>query len=169
VIILGVILLVIGFVVIHQVEASVPGQDEQLADRRLDVGRAALATPGIASLLFRRDPSGDLIPAGHRFAGLDAVPIAVLATEPLLLAEEARAPEFNQFTVEMCRSAGFTPVVYAAALVTEPLGSSLSSARTARLRSAGAAATGCARAAGMQPQRRAPAQCPMREMKRRVA
>ena len=32
--------------------------------------------------------------------------------EPLLLAEEARAPEFNQFTIEMCRVAGFTPTVY---------------------------------------------------------
>jgi DNA-binding transcriptional LysR family regulator len=30
----------------------------------------------------------------------------------VLLAEEARAPEFNRFTVEMCRSAGFTPTVY---------------------------------------------------------
>ena len=30
----------------------------------------------------------------------------------LLLAEEAKAPEFNQFTVEMCRAAGFTPTVY---------------------------------------------------------
>ena len=36
----------------------------------------------------------------------------ILAEEPLLLAEEARAPEFNQFTVEMCRAAGFTPTVY---------------------------------------------------------
>ena len=32
--------------------------------------------------------------------------------EQLLLAEEARAPEFNQFTIEMCRAAGFTPTVY---------------------------------------------------------
>ena len=100
--------------VIHQVEASVPGQYQQLIDGRLDVGigRAALAPPQIASLLFRQDPLGVLVPAGHRFAGLDGVPVAVLATEPLLLAEEAQAPEFNQFTVEMCRTAGFTPVVY---------------------------------------------------------
>ena len=35
-----------------------------------------------------------------------------VSEEPLLLAEEARAPEFNQFTIEMCRSAGFTPTVY---------------------------------------------------------
>ena len=100
--------------VIHQVEASVPEQYQQLTDGRLDVGigRAALAPPQMASLLFRQDPLGVLVPSGHRFAGLDAIPVAVLATEPLLLAEEAQAPEFNQFTVEMCRAAGFTPTVY---------------------------------------------------------
>ena len=84
------------------------------SDGRLDIGigRAALAPPQIASLLFRQDPLGVLVPTGHRFAGLDGVPVAVLAQEPLLLAEEMQAPEFNQFTVEMCRSAGFTPTVY---------------------------------------------------------
>jgi DNA-binding transcriptional LysR family regulator len=101
--------------VIHQVEASVPAQYQQLTDGRLDVGvgRAALAPPHISSLLFRQDPLGVLVPAGHRFAALGAVPVAVLAAEPLLLSEDARAPEFNQFTVEMCRAAGFTPTVYA--------------------------------------------------------
>jgi DNA-binding transcriptional LysR family regulator len=100
--------------VIHQVEASVPGQYQRLIDGRLDVGvgRAALAPPQVASLLFRQDPLGVLVSAGHRFAGLEGVPVADLAEEPLLLAEEVRAPEFNQFTVEMCRSAGFTPTVY---------------------------------------------------------
>ena len=100
--------------VIHQVEASVPGQYQQLIDGRLDVGigRAELAPPQVASLLFRQDPLGVLVPPGHRLAALDAIPVAVMAEEPLLLAEEVRAPEFNQFTVEMCRSAGFTPTVY---------------------------------------------------------
>ena len=100
--------------VIHQVEANVPEQYRQLADGRLDVGigRAANAPPQIASYLFRHDPLGVLVPPGHRLAGLDAIPVAVLAEEPLLLAEEARAPEFNQFTVEMCRAAGFTPTVH---------------------------------------------------------
>ena len=100
--------------VIHQVEASVPGQYRQLADGRLDVGigRAAHAPPQIASYLFRHDPVGVLVPPGHRLAAMDAIPVAVLAEEPLLLAEEARAPEFNQFTVEMCRAAGFTPTVH---------------------------------------------------------
>ncbi len=100
--------------VINQVEASVPEQYQQLIEGRLDVGigRAALAPPQVASLMFRRDPLGVLVPTGHRFAGLDGVPVAILAQEPLLLAEEVQAPEFNQFTVEMCRSAGFTPTVY---------------------------------------------------------
>jgi DNA-binding transcriptional LysR family regulator len=100
--------------VIHQVEASVPEQYQQLLDGRLDVGigRAALAPPGVASHHFRDDPLGVLVPDGHRFTSLDGVPVATLAQEPLLLSENARAPEFNQFVVEMCRSAGFTPAVY---------------------------------------------------------
>ena len=100
--------------VIHQVEASAPEQYRRLADGRLDVGvgRAAGAPPQVASLLFRHDPLGVLVPTGHPFAALEGVSVAALAREPLLLAEEARAPEFNQFTVEMCRAAGFTPAVY---------------------------------------------------------
>ena len=100
--------------VIHQVEASVPGQYQQLIDGRLDVGvgRAALAPAEVASLLFRQDPLGVLVPAGHRFAAMEDVPVADLAAEPLLFAEEVQAPEFNQFTIEMCRAAGFTPAVY---------------------------------------------------------
>ena len=62
--------------VIHQVEASVPEQYQLLSDGRLDVGvgRAALAPPQIASLLFRQDPLGVLVPTGHPFAELDGVP-----------------------------------------------------------------------------------------------
>jgi DNA-binding transcriptional LysR family regulator len=100
--------------VIHQVEASVPEQYQQLLNGRLDVGigRAALAPPGVASHLFRHDPLGVLVPDGHPFTALDGIPVATLAQEPLLLAEDAQAPEFNQFVVEMCRAAGFTPAVY---------------------------------------------------------
>jgi DNA-binding transcriptional LysR family regulator len=100
--------------VIHQVEVSVPEQYGRLLDGRLDVGigRAALAPPGVASQLFREDPLGVLIPDGHRFTALDGVPVATLAEEPLLLAADVKAPEFNQFVVEMCREAGFTPAVY---------------------------------------------------------
>ena len=90
-------------------------QFQQLVDGRLDVGlgRASLAPPSVASELFRLDPLGVLLPAGHHLAGLSAVPVAMLAAEPLLFAEEARAPEFNQFVIELCRSVGFTPTLYA--------------------------------------------------------
>jgi DNA-binding transcriptional LysR family regulator len=100
--------------VIHQVETGVPEQYQQLIDGRLDVGigRAAYAPPEVASYLFRHDPLGVMVPGDHRFAAMDGIPVAVLAEEPLLLAEEVQAPEFNQFTVEMCRAAGFTPTVY---------------------------------------------------------
>jgi DNA-binding transcriptional LysR family regulator len=99
---------------IHQVEAGVPEQFMLLAAGRLDIGigRASLAPPEVASELFRLDPLGVLVCEGHRFAPSPCVPIAALAEEPLLLAEEQRAPEFNQFVIELCRSAGFLPAVY---------------------------------------------------------
>jgi len=99
---------------IHQVEAGVPEQFERLLDGRLDVGigRATLAPTSVAAELFRLDPLGVLVAEGHHFAELPAVPVGGLATEPLLFAEEARAPEFNQFVIELCRSVGFTPTLY---------------------------------------------------------
>lgn len=98
---------------IHQVEAGVPEQFALLAQGRLDVGfgRASLAPAQIASELVRLDPMGVLLAAGHRLAGLASVPVAALADEPVLLGEDERAPEFNQFVVELCRSVGFTPTV----------------------------------------------------------
>jgi DNA-binding transcriptional LysR family regulator len=99
---------------IHQVEAGVPEQFQRLVDGRLDVGlgRASLAPPTVASELFRLDPLGVLVAEEHRFAVLPDIPVATLAAEPLLLAEEERAPEFNQFVTELCRSVGFIPTLY---------------------------------------------------------
>jgi DNA-binding transcriptional LysR family regulator len=99
---------------VHQVEAGVPEQFRLLADGRLDVGvgRASLAPPEVASELFRLDPLGVLVPQGHPLAASSGVPVATLAAEPLLFAEEQRAPEFNQFMIELCRSVGFVPSVY---------------------------------------------------------
>lgn len=99
---------------IHQVEAGVPEQFERLLSGRLDVGigRATLAPLAVASELFRLDPLGVLVADGHRFAARAAVPVEMLATEPLLFAEEERAPEFNQFVIELCRSVGFAPILY---------------------------------------------------------
>ena len=99
---------------VHQVEVGVPEQFRLLADGRLDVGigRASLAPPEVASELLRLDPLGVLVPEGHPLAASPGVPVARLAAEPLLLAEERRAPEFNQFVIELCRSVGFVPRLY---------------------------------------------------------
>lgn len=99
---------------IHETEAGVPEQVRMLVDGRLDVGlgRASLAPLNVAAELFRLDPLGVLIPEGHRLAELPGVPVGTLAAQPLLLAEERRAPEFNQFVIELCRSVGFVPTVY---------------------------------------------------------
>jgi DNA-binding transcriptional LysR family regulator len=99
---------------IHQVETGVPEQFRLLEDGRLDVGigRASLAPPEVASELFRLDPLGVLVPEAHPLAVSPGVPVATLAAEPLLLAEEKRAPEFNQFVIELCRSVGFVPRLY---------------------------------------------------------
>ena len=99
---------------IHQVEVGVPEQFQRLVDGRLDVGlgRASLAPPAVASELFRLDPLGVLVAEGHRLAMQAEIPVATLAAEPLLLSEEDRAPEFNQFVIELCRSVGFVPTLY---------------------------------------------------------
>jgi DNA-binding transcriptional LysR family regulator len=99
---------------IHQVEACVPEQLTFLADGRIDVGfgRASHAPQDVASELVRLDPLGVLVAESHPFAGADEVPVALLAEEPLLLSPDGRAPEFNQFVAELCRSAGFVPSLY---------------------------------------------------------
>jgi DNA-binding transcriptional LysR family regulator len=99
---------------IEQREVGVPEQYRLLADGRLDVGfgRASLAPREVASQLFRLDPLGVLVPPAHPMAQQANVPVSMLVTEPVLLSREDRAPEFNQFVIELCRSVGFAPRVY---------------------------------------------------------
>jgi DNA-binding transcriptional LysR family regulator len=99
---------------IHQREMGVPEQYRLLAEGRLDVGfgRASLAPPEVASAVFRLDPMGVLLPPAHPMAARATVPVALLVTEPVLLSTQERGPEFNQFVIELCRSAGFAPTVY---------------------------------------------------------
>ena len=93
------------------VHAGVPEQCRSLADGRLDVGvgRASAVPPEVATELFRLDPLGVLVPDGHRLARLAAVPVSLLAGEPLLLPDERQAPESVRFLTELCRSSGFFP------------------------------------------------------------
>ncbi|MFI7227463.1 LysR family transcriptional regulator [Nonomuraea angiospora] len=101
-------------ITIHQVEAGTPEQYRQLADGRLDIaiGPASQTQAEVASKLIRLDPLGVLVPDDHGFADMDGVPVAALADELLLLGEESQTPELNQFVIELCRSAGFAPIIY---------------------------------------------------------
>ncbi|MDF5754622.1 LysR family transcriptional regulator [Spongiactinospora sp. TRM90649] len=101
-------------ITIHQVEAGSPQQYRQLADGRLDIaiGHAAQAPAEVTSKLIRLDPLGVLLPDGHRFAGMDGIPVTALAGELLLLGEESQTPELNEFVIALCRSAGFVPTLY---------------------------------------------------------
>ncbi|MER6004025.1 LysR substrate-binding domain-containing protein [Nonomuraea angiospora] len=101
-------------VTIHQVEVGTPEQYRRLTDGRLDVGIgwASRPPPGVSSELIRLDPLGVLLPDHHHLAGLESVPVSRLADQLLLFGEEAQTPELNEFVVELCRSAGFTPNLY---------------------------------------------------------
>jgi len=59
----------------------------------------------------RRAAACDLLVTRHQRLVRSCVRPYLRGPEPLL-AEEVQAPEFNQFTVEMCRAVGFTPTVY---------------------------------------------------------
>ena len=100
---------------IHEIEAGVPQQLNLLLNGHLDIGlgRASFAAPSeVAAELVRLDALGVLIPESHRLAVLQEVPVSCLAEEVLLLPTEERAPEFNQFLIELCRSVGFLPTAY---------------------------------------------------------
>ena len=62
-------------------------------------------------MLFRLDPLGVLLPAGHPLAA-GPVQVTALAGQRMLLGPPDRAPEFDEFVDELCRSAGFAPTRY---------------------------------------------------------
>jgi DNA-binding transcriptional LysR family regulator len=94
--------------VVHRIEAQVPEQVLLLSRGDLDVGigRAWQLPDGITAELLRVDPLGLLVDAAHPLAALPAVPVALLEGERLLLGEDSRAPEFNDFVLQRCAAAG---------------------------------------------------------------
>lgn len=98
--------------VVHRMEAPVPAQYRMLAEGTLDVGigRASQAPPGIASELIRLDRLGVLVGDTLEVSGSDVVAVGVLADFPIVLPEDAQAPEFNEFVFDLCSAAGFRPI-----------------------------------------------------------
>jgi hypothetical protein len=85
-----------------------------LADGSLDVGfgNAANAPAGIASEVFRLDPLGLLVADRHPLAVLDEIPVDALTGVSVLLADDSRGPEFNEFFTGLCHEAGVRPERY---------------------------------------------------------
>jgi hypothetical protein len=69
---------------------AVPAARRRPPGRRHRPGRSG-PRPRSPRTCSARTRWGFLVPSGHRFAGLDSIPVTVLADEPLLLAEEVRA------------------------------------------------------------------------------
>ena len=90
-----------------------PEQFQAASGRPVDVGlgRASLAPPRWPPSCSGSTRWGARAPTATP-GGAAGRPVATLAAEPLLLAEEQRAPEFNQFVIELCRSVGFVPSLY---------------------------------------------------------
>lgn len=99
---------------VHEVEAGVPEQCRLLAQGRLDVGigRAVQLPSGVASEVIRLDRLGVLVAEDHVWAHRLAVSLAEVAGEPLVFADESRAPEYNEYVRELCRTGGFAVRAY---------------------------------------------------------
>lgn len=97
--------------VLHRIEAAVPEQYRMLAEGTLDigVGNAARAPAGVAAELFRLDVMGVLAAEAHPLAQGGVAAVTGLRGQPVALAEDVRAPEFNDFVTEICARAGFAP------------------------------------------------------------
>jgi DNA-binding transcriptional LysR family regulator len=81
-----------------------------LLDRTLDLGFVNLPVSGVlvtAPLVPERLTV--LLPATHRLAARERVPLAQLAGEPFLAAEPSSAPGYRAAVMACCQQAGFVP------------------------------------------------------------
>jgi len=97
-------------VAVREVEVGVAAGVERLRRGELDVVLGL--SEGYEDLheeLVRREPVVLGVARGHRLASLDAVPVAELAGEALLLPSTDAAGEWVRFVHLVCRQAGVTP------------------------------------------------------------
>jgi DNA-binding transcriptional LysR family regulator len=96
---------------VEQAEVGVARGLASVRDGRLDVvlGLADRLPRGIASRVIRREPVLVGCAHDHPFAALDAVPVARLAGEQLLLPSDEAAAEWVRFVETFCRTAGVPP------------------------------------------------------------
>ena len=87
-------------------------QEQRLLSGELDLalcGSNARLPDGLQERLIRREALGVALPVDHRLAAADAVAVRELADETHYLPRDDFAPEWNEFILECCRTAGFAP------------------------------------------------------------
>jgi DNA-binding transcriptional LysR family regulator len=130
-------------------EMTTAPQLAALRDRRIDLGllREPPEEAGLRSETVLTEEFVAVLPATHPLAARRTVALAALAGEPFVLLPRETGPTVHDRIVEVCRTAGFTPVLgqqavewqTVAALVGAGLGVSLAPAGIRRLRLRGVA------------------------------
>jgi DNA-binding transcriptional LysR family regulator len=91
----------------------VPHQIEALTEGALDVGfiRAISPHPLLHSELLVSEPFVVAMSKRHHLAQRRRLKLSMLAKEPFILGPHDAMPDFYNLTLEMCRDAGFAPIV----------------------------------------------------------
>lgn len=87
-------------------------QEQRLLSGELDLalcGSTAHCPDGLMHRIIRREALGVAVPADHPLATAEAVAVRELAQETHYLPRDDFAPEWNEFVLGCCRTAGFTP------------------------------------------------------------
>jgi DNA-binding transcriptional LysR family regulator len=87
-------------------------QEQRLLDGSLDLalcGSTAPCPDGLRQRIIRREPLGIALPADHPLAKAVTVAVQDLADETHYLPRDDFAPEWNEFVLSCCHSAGFKP------------------------------------------------------------
>jgi DNA-binding transcriptional LysR family regulator len=98
-----------------QLEVSSRGSRDQhrrLLNGELDLGLCGSTAPcpdGLAERIIRREALGVALPVNHPLAAAQSVAVRELTDETHYLPRDDFAPEWNEFVVSCCRTAGFTP------------------------------------------------------------
>ena len=90
---------------------SAPLQAVALRDERLEVGfvRPPISESTLSSEILLSEPFIVALPANHRLAMSEPVPLPALADESFVLVSRATGPTFYDLVLKICRDAGFAP------------------------------------------------------------
>lgn len=95
-------------------EGTTTEQIEAIRTQSIDIGfmrRPGLATPDLTIECVTREPVLIALPKGHGLAALSSLPLSRLASEPFVMTPREKGPGFHDQILELCRLAGFSPVI----------------------------------------------------------